>query len=137
MGAREDMLVLGSVPSKGDDKVRQLKSACFVPRGRTGYFIYAVTLREQPGITKVGRTKKWTSRRVEYANWNLAPADGIASERVFCITEEFVDLPKLEAHILGSLRYPLRHGTEWFVAEIEDVARDIDRVLCDSGLSYV
>ena len=72
-----------------------------------------------------------------YENWNLRHGDGVLEERVFCLTEEFIDLPALEEHILDSLEYPRRPGREWLVAPLEDVARQIDRMLCEVGFSYV
>ena len=109
----------------------------FVPKGRTGAYLYAVALHEHPGVVKVGRTANWQARRKSYAAWNLSASDAVAAERVFCLTEDFVDLPALERFILGSLPFPIRFGSEWFTAEIDDAAREIDRLLCESGLSYV
>jgi hypothetical protein len=112
-------------------------ATCFVPRGRTEYVIYAVNVRDHAGITKVGRTTKWANRRVAYANWNLALGDAITGERVFRLTDEFVDLVALEAHILNSLPFARFRGNEWFVGELDDVAREIDQILCASDLSYI
>jgi hypothetical protein len=109
---------------------------CFVPRGRTESVIYAVTLKEHPGVTKVGRTRKWSSRRKDYDTWNLS-SEAIEAERIFCITEDYVDIAALEEHILDRLPFPRRFGREWLVADIEDVARLIDQMLCEAGLSYV
>lgn len=109
----------------------------FLPGGRSQSVIYAVTLHDHPGVVKVGRTAKWKQRRTAYENWNLRPGDGIADERVFVLTEEFVDLPALEKHILATLPFPLRSGTEWFTADLDDVARVIDQILTACGLSYV
>ncbi len=109
----------------------------FVPHGRTGYYIYAVSVADHPGVVKIGRTAKWSVRRVSYANWNLAAGDAIAFERVFTITDEYVDLPKLESAILAACPFPIRHGSEWFAADFEEVARFIDRFLCEAGISCV
>ena len=109
----------------------------FVPKGRSVFVLYAVTLREHPEVVKVGRTTRWNNRRVAYANWNLSDGDAILFERTFTITEEFVDLPALEKALLGWLPYPLKHGYEWFVADFEEACREIDRFLCEARLSYV
>lgn len=109
----------------------------FLPRGRSQYILYAVALSEHPGVTKVGRTTRWDRRRASYARWNLSDGDAIAAEQTFVITEEFVDLAKLEAALLAGLPFPTRHGREWFVADFDDVCRAIERFLCEHGLSYV
>lgn len=108
----------------------------FLPPGRTHAVIYAVSLKAQPGIVKVGRTTKWDKRRNHYANWNLSNGDGIAEERVFCITEEFVDLTKLEAAILARMPFPLAYGAEWFRADLDEVCRLIDSILLGYDLTY-
>jgi hypothetical protein len=87
---------------------------------------------------KIGQTSNWKNRRKAYANWNLRFGDGITVERVFLITEEYVDLIALEAEILSrarSLFHP-HHGLEWFKADMDDVCRLIDEVMCEGGLSY-
>ena len=108
----------------------------FTPSGRTGLYIYAVTVSHHPDKVKIGMTRKWSSRRHEYANWNLSPGNAITDERVFCITEEFVDLRKLENHILQTCSLKRAHGAEWFVGTIDEAARHIDRVMCEHGISY-
>lgn len=109
----------------------------FLPRGRSESIIYAVVLREHPEVVKVGRTTRWANRRKAYACWNLANGDGILDERVFIITDEFVDLPHLEAHVLSAMPFPIRHGNEWFTADLDEVCRLIDQILCAAGLSYI
>lgn len=109
----------------------------FVPRGRTAQVIYAVSVKPQPGVVKVGRTTRWKSRRQTYDTWNLTTA-AIEAERVFTLTEEFIDLERLEHHILDCLPFPLHFGREWFKADdIDDVARAIDRILVEHDISYV
>lgn len=117
---------------KGDGKL--VKD--FLPAGRSGNFIYAVTVSQHPDKVKIGRTKSWKARRHAYANWNLAAGDAIEDERVFCICDEFVDLPKLENHILQTFPFPRAHGMEWFFASLEDAERHIDRVMCENALTY-
>lgn len=108
----------------------------FVPSGRSGLFIYAVVVKRHPDKVKIGMTRKWKNRRVAYANWDLSPGDAILDERVFCINEEFVDLEKLEGHILRTFDAPLAFGTEWFKADIDQACRHIDRIMCANGISY-
>ncbi len=108
----------------------------FAPSGRSHYCIYAVVVKDHPEVTKVGRTNKWKSRRNGYANWNLAKGDGIVQERVFIITDEYVDLVKLENAILKSCPFPIRFGSEWFRAEFDDVCQYIERFLCAAAISY-
>ena len=110
---------------------------CFAPAGRSRYVLYAVSLKEHPGITKVGRAVNWERRRMAYANWNLSNGDAICREQIFTITEEYVDLAKLEKALLESLQYERRHGYEWLVAEFDEVVRAIDRFLCGHGVSYL
>lgn len=110
---------------------------CFVPKGRSEYVIYAVCLREHLGVVKVGRTTRWKNRRKVYASWNLAIEDAVLAERVFTITEEFVDLPALEAALLSAMPFPRRHGLEWFRANFDDVCEVIDRFLSEHDISYV
>lgn len=117
---------------KGDGKL----VTSFLPEGRTGLFIYAVTVSHHPDKVKIGMTTKWTSRRHAYANWNLSPGDAITGERVFCISEEFVDLRKLENHILQTCGLKRAHGAEWFVGTLDDAARHIDRIMCEHNISY-
>ena len=108
----------------------------FTPQGRSGLYIYAVVVKQHPAKVKIGMTRKWKSRRLSYANWDLSPGDAIEDERVFCICEEFVDLEKLEQHILVTFPYDRAFGNEWFHASIEDAARHIDRVMCEHNISY-
>lgn len=108
----------------------------FTPKGRSGLFIYAVVLRMHPDKVKIGMTRKWHLRRKSYANWDLSPGDAISEERVFRITEEFVDLEKLESHILTTFDAPIAFGAEWFRSNIDDASRHIDRVMCAHGISY-
>lgn len=115
----------------------KLRAECFVPRGRSEYCIYAVELAEHRGVVKVGRSARWQQRRTTYADWNFAKGNGISRERVFRVTEEFVDLAKLEAHILASLPFSIRHGREWFEADLDDVTASIEAILQRCGLSYV
>lgn len=117
---------------KGDGKL----VSSFLPQGRMGQIIYAVTVRQHPTKVKIGRTKSWKARRFYYANWDLAHGDAIAEERVFIICDEFVDLVKLENHILKTFPFERAHGAEWFNASIEDAVRHIDRVMCEHAISY-
>ena len=107
--------------------------------GKTGssHTLYVVTLKQQPGIVKIGRTVKWSTRRVSYANWNLSNGDAIDQERPFVITEEYVDLHRLERDMLADCPFPLRHGNEWFRADFDEMCRYVDRFICASGLSYL
>ena len=109
----------------------------FTPPGKSGLFIYAVVLVDHPGVVKIGRTVRWKNRRRAYADWNLRGGDGIADERVFHITDEYVDLNALEHEILDRAPWPRRYKNEWFVAELEDVCRLIDQVLCEGDVSYI
>lgn len=109
----------------------------FTPRGHSHACIYAVVLRDHPEVTKVGRTAKWRNRRKAYADWNLSNGDGILAERTFIITEEFVDLALVEEAILDELPFSRHYKREWYKADIEEVERAIDRILCGMGLSYV
>ena len=115
---------------------REPLAKCFIPKGRSAYQIYAVSVKDHPDKVKVGRTQRWHMRRLAYSNWNLATSDAVMAEEVFNITEEFVDLPKLEAHILANLGLQRAFGQEWFFGNVEDTARIIDRLLCESGLSF-
>ncbi len=108
----------------------------FTPSGRSGSYIYAVVLVDHPGVVKIGRTIRWKSRSIAYQNWNLRDGDGIADARVFQITDEYVDLNMVEAEILHRAPWPRRHKKEWFRAELDDVCRLIDRVLCEGDISY-
>jgi hypothetical protein len=86
---------------------------------------------------KIGMTRKWSTRRKAYASWDLSAGDAIVDERAFCITKEFVDLAKLENHILATFNFPVAFGNEWFFASIDEAVRHIDRVMCEHGISYV
>lgn len=108
----------------------------FTPKGRSGLFIYAVVVRQHPDKVKIGMTRKWHVRRVAYANWDLSPGDAILEERCFCINEEFVDLEKLEAHILHTFEAPLAFGAEWFSGDIDEACRHIDRIMCANDITY-
>ena len=46
------------------------------------------------------------------------------------------DLRALEGRILATLPFPIRFKREWFTADIDDVAREIDRILTATDLSY-
>lgn len=108
----------------------------FTPAGRSGLYIYAVVIKQHPDKVKIGMTRKWNMRRHSYANWDLSPGDAIVDERVFCINEEFVDLERLEAHILRTFDAPLSFGAEWFSSDIDAACRHIDRIMCANGISY-
>lgn len=108
----------------------------FSPSGRSGLFIYAVVIRQHPDKVKIGMTRKWVNRRRSYANWDLSPGNAILEERVFCINEEFVDLERLEAHILETFDAARAFGAEWFFGTIDDAARHIDRIMCANDISY-
>lgn len=108
----------------------------FVPAGRTGLYIYAVTVCHHEDKVKIGMTRHWGRRRHAYANWNLSPGNAITGERVFCINEEFVDLAKLENHILQTCSLERAHGAEWFIGSLDEAARHIDRIMCEHGISY-
>lgn len=82
----------------------------FAPKGRSGLFIYAVVLRQHPDKVKIGMTRKWNVRRRAYASWDLSPGNAIIDERCFCINEDFVDLERLESHILQTFSAPLAFG---------------------------
>lgn len=106
---------------------------------RTQYVLYAVTLREHPGILKLGRTTKWSSRRREYDNWNFASGDGVEDCAVYIITEEYADLAALEKACLDGLATvrPIHRGNEWFKASFADGKAVIEDVLNTCGMTYV
>lgn len=108
----------------------------FLPSGRKGLFIYAVVVVQHPDKVKIGMTLDWVARRYSYANWNLSAGDAIADERIFRICDEFVDIRKLENHILKTFRAHIAHGAEWFSAGIDDAVRHIDRVMCEHAITY-
>ena len=110
----------------------------FTPKGRRSPIIYAVSLAEHPSLTKIGRTLNWNTRRKQYASWNLAKSNAITAQRTFLITEEFIDLPALEKHIIDMMPFPkLSHRSEWFETQIDDAAREIDRILTAASLAYI
>lgn len=109
---------------------------CFVPKGRSGHYIYAVSLKDHPDVVKIGMTTKWKDRKKTYENWNLRRGDGIDKEMVFVVTQDFVDLAALEKHILENICLPLRHGAEWFHGDFDDVCRRIDRILCAAEIDF-
>jgi hypothetical protein len=109
----------------------------FLPKGRTHQVIYVVCVRDHPGVVKIGRTSRWLHRRRVYANWNLSNGEAITHERTFCLTDEFIDLEKLEAEILSRAQYPLAHGYEWFRADFDDVCRFIDATLLELDITYL
>lgn len=108
----------------------------FTPKGRSGLYIYAVVIKQHPDKVKIGMTRRWVNRQKSYANWDLSPGDAILGERVFCINEDFVDLEKLESHILRSFNAPLAFGSEWFASDLDTAARHIDRIMCANDISY-
>ena len=110
--------------------------ADFSPNGRSGLYIYAVVLKQHEDKVKIGMTKNWKNRRSAYAAWNLASVDAILEERVFCINEEFVDLAKLENHILVTFKFDRAHGKEWFHATLDDACQHIDNVMCRHNITY-
>lgn len=106
-----------------------------IPAGRHQWRIYAVVLREHPGVVKIGRTTQWHKRRKTYANWNLQH-DAILHERVFTINEEYPDLELLERQLISTLPFPKRHGNEWFEGNFEAICRFIERLLFSHGLLF-
>lgn len=109
----------------------------FAPTGRSQHVIYVVQLFEHPDVVKIGRTTNWNGRRKSYATWNLSAGDAIARERALVITEEFVDLPRLEEALLTSLHHPRRHGREWLVADFDEVVRHVEMFLCEHALTFL
>lgn len=108
----------------------------FMPSGRSGLYIYAVVVKQHPDKVKIGMTRKWVNRRRSYANWDLSPGDAILEERVFRISEEFVDLERLEAHILQTFEARRAFGAEWFHETLDEACRHIDRIMCANGIVY-
>lgn len=108
----------------------------FIPPGRSGQYIYAVAVRQHPDKVKIGMTRNWRNRRVAYATWDLSNGDAITEERVFCVTEEFVDLAKLENHILNTVPLVRAFGNEWFFGTVDEAARAIDRIMCEHCVTY-
>lgn len=98
--------------------------------------IYAVCVRQHPDKVKIGMTANWRQRQRSYQNWDLSPGDAVTDCRVFVLTEEFVDLRKIENHILKTFTNPLAFGAEWFLGTIDDAARHIDRFLTEYDFSY-
>ena len=119
-----------------DEQQRRLGVKNFAAKTGRCPVIYAVALHENPAVTKVGMTLNWRNRRQAYERWNLRPSGGIKEERVFRFLEEYVDLKAIEAAILSSLPFPLKFGAEWFIGDIDDVAREVDRFIESTGLSY-
>ena len=108
----------------------------FLPSGRSGIYLYALILKERPDMAKIGRTNNWNNRRKSYAQWNFSEEDAILSEAVFCIHDEYADLPAIENHILQTIEFPLAWGREWFSCSLEDATRHIDRVLTELEISF-
>jgi hypothetical protein len=123
-------------------KSRQIRKGqpfakCFVPRGRTSAVIYAVSLKEHPLVTKVGRSARWQQRRRAYDCWNLAPGDAVENFRTYTFTEDWVDLEGIERFVLDALQFPRRFGKEWLDAPFEDVVPRLDEVIEGLGLSFI
>lgn len=114
-------------------KRRRGEVRCFLPAGRSCPCLYAVTLKDLPGVVKVGRSSRWATRRKTYAEWNLRGGDGIEDEVVFEIHEEWCDLEALEAAVIAAVPFPRRHGFEWFMGDIETAAQVISGVLEGAG----
>src|SRR5688572_11159860 len=108
---------------------RRAVAPCFLRKGRNQPTVYAVALRDHPGLVKVGRTGNWERRRRAYDQWNLAPGDAISDFRTFLITEEYVDLARLELCIIERMQGEPAFGKEWFRAELGDVCDMIERTL--------
>ena len=109
----------------------------FIPLGRTETVIYLVVVNAHPTFVKIGRTRGWVTRRKAYASWNLSAGNGILSERVFRLTEEYVDLEKLEKDLIATMPFAKAYGNEWFIAEIDEMGRLVDRFLCAHDISYI
>lgn len=107
----------------------------FAPPGRSQFCLYVVSLKEHPGVSKVGKTTNWSRRREQYAKWNLRH-EAIAAERVFVVTDEFFDLDRAERAVLARMPFEIRHGAEWFEAEIDDAARHVAQFLDCHDVSY-
>lgn len=116
--------------------VQLVESIKFSNHRVSRFNIYCVTLRDHPTVFKLGRTYSWPNRRVEYQNWNLRSGDGILCGEVFEITEEFVDLPGLEAAILDACPYPLFRAFEWFVGDNAEACAWLDRFITASELTF-
>ena len=101
--------------------------------------LYAVVLREWPGVVKVGRTTKWASRRREYDNWNFADGTGVLRCVTYVITEEYADLAALELACINGMAMmcPRHRGNEWFKGSMEGAMSVIADVLHTAGVSYV
>ena len=109
---------------------------CFLPKGRTAQVLYAVSVKDHEGVVKIGRTRNWRSRRIAYDNWNLARGDAVTASRAFVLTDEWLDLPRLEAAMLAQCPFPLRAGSEWFHADFDEMCEFIARFLDDAGISH-
>ena len=107
---------------------RRLVGSVNVPNGRSSAVLYVVTLKEHAGVVKVGQTQKWGNRRKSYANWNLRPGDAIKAERAFVLTEQFVDLLRLECELIAQLRAA---GIHWDESVVERLSQHL------SGKTFV
>jgi len=122
---------------KAAQRPKDVFTTSFAPKGRRHAVIYAVCVKGHDGVVKLGRTTKWKTRRQSYQRWNLSSGDAITSERVFVLTDEFVDLVKIERAILDGCPFPLRHGQEWFTADLDEICRYVDRFLTINEISFV
>ena len=108
----------------------------FIPSGRSQLVIYAVGVDGHEGVVKIGRTTNWKSRRKSYARWNLSEVDAVKTERVYVLTEEWIDLIRVERALLSSCPFPLHYGAEWFRADFGDMCDFIESFLSQAGISY-
>ena len=127
------------IDSDRNIKAPQVKlfANCFLPKGRSASIIYLVQVRSHLDVVKIGRTTKWAQRRKCYENWNLSPGNGVVRERLFIITEEFVDLPALEKFLIASMPYEKAFGEEWFYADFDEAVEHVEGMVTNTRLSYV
>ena len=106
---------------------------------RTHSVLYAVVLKEHPGIVKLGRTTNWKQRRREYDNWNFSEGNGVLVCAVYCITEEYVDLAGLASACMNGMAVaaPIHRGREWFKSTIEHARLVIEDVLHTAQISFI
>lgn len=115
------------------------KHSGFSPTGVSGkgYYLYAVVVADHPALTKIGRSFRWATRYREYETWNLRVSGGCIDWHAYQITEEFVDLPAIEAELIERLSaYPVRRR-EWFDCDIETASREIDKLITGAEMSYL
>lgn len=96
-----------------------------------GSSVYALTHTGLPGVVKIGRTRQWDMRRLDYRG-----NGGLNAAHVFTITRDYADIELVEKLLIEQLPFPQHKPNEWFKANLSEVSDIIMTTMAGFGYSF-